>query len=184
MLLSLSVSAFAEAAKEEPEFPESGCAIDEDGICITAGEFYELLETMLTDEDSPAYSGVEVTIARGESSPEIRNVNFKGIKATYMFAASWKEKEDFPTDDEPFTLITVMGDMSDDFNRLGMVTASTALLYLTDPDVTDLNSALDFLLELLDAEGDWIQIGAMEYSFSSLVADTYILAVREIEPYK
>ena len=163
---------------------ESGYAVDNNGFCITTGEFYEALSALLTDSSSEFYTGVEVQVVSGQTTPEIRSVVFSDFGLSYMVSTSYAGKDSFPKDNEPFNLITVIGDLSTDLNRLGMMTVSGAVLHMTNKDAKGWKAASDFSLELIDKAETWVKKGKLEYMYSNISGTTYALAVREIAAYK
>ena len=164
--------------------PQSGYAIDENGFCITTGELFDGLKALLTDNGSEFYSGVDVMIVNGDTTKEIRSVLFDGVNTAYMVSTIMEGKDDFPQDNEPFTLITVIGDLSTDLNRLGMTTVVTAIFHMTYPDANGFQEASDLFLELIQNEGKWVQKGKMEYMYSNLTGTIYAVAIREIAAYR
>lgn len=184
LALLLFVCMFADMTQAENALLESGYAVDNNGFCITTGEFFEALSALLTDSSSEFYSGVEVLIVNGQTTQEIRSVLFYGVDTSYMVCTSKAGKDDFPKDDEPFDLITIIGDMSTDLNRLGMTTVATAVLHMTNKDAKGWQGAKDLLLELVNNAERWVQKGKMEYMYSNLYGTMYAIAVREIAAYK
>ena len=164
--------------------PQSGYAIDENGFCITTGELFDGLKALLTDNGSEFYSGVDVMIVNGDTTKEIRSVLFDGVNTAYMVSTIMEGKDDFPQDNEPFTLITVIGDLSTDLNRLGMTTVVTAVFHMTYPDANGFQEASNLFLELIQNEGKWVQKGKMEYMYSNLTGTIYAVAIREIAAYR
>ncbi len=184
LALLLSVCMFADMTCADNALIESGYAVDENGFCITTGEFFESLYALLTDKSSEFYTGVEVHVANGQTTPEIRSVVFSDFDISYMVTTSSAGKDNFPKDDEPFDMIMIIGDLSTDVGRLGMMTVSGAVIHMTNKDANGWKAASDLSLELIDKAEKWVQKGKLEYMYSNITGTTYALAVREIAAYK
>lgn len=181
-LLSYSCpTAFAEEA-EEFALPSPGCCVDEEGFCVNVGEFYEMFETLLCEEDSPFFPGSAVSITRGNASPEIRVVSVPP-SAKLVLSASAAGQDAFPSDEEDFTLLFAMGPMDSDTNFLGMTVTATSMLYLCYPKITDFSEALHLLSVLIENAGTWVQEGAIEYQFAVVGEGNVAFAIREIAAY-
>ncbi len=181
LLLPVRLTAFA-GELEETALPEPGICVDEEGFCLSVGEFYEMFETLLREEASPFFPGSTVSITRGNASPEIRVVSVPP-SAKLVLSASEAGRDMFPSDEEGFTLLVAMGPMDSDTNFLGMTVTAASMLYLCCPDVTGFPEALHRLSTLIENAGIWVQEGAMEYQFAALGDGNVIFAIREIAPY-
>ena len=185
LLLFLLSPVYADALAEEAEestLPAPGICVDEEGFCVSVGEFFDMLETLLTEDASPFFPGSTVSITRGNASPEIRIVSVPPSDKLVL-SASEAGRDAFPSDEESFTLLVAMGPMDSDTNFLGMTVTATSMLYLCYPEVTDFSEALHLLSTLIENAGIWVQDGAMEYQFAALGDGNVIFAIREIAPY-
>ena len=188
ILLNSFVCANAAADSSDSELPPSGYAVDRNGFSVTAGEFFDELYTLLTTSGSEFCPGEGViSYSRGTEAEEIRFVDFKDLDATYMIGMSSADKDGFPSDDDPFTLITLMADVTTERNLLAAAAVSTAMFYLTSKDIDDFQDGIDFLIELMQNDEEWIQKGAIEYSITKMDmpgSEHILIGIREIAAYK
>lgn len=185
-----ALPAFA-AAETETALIEAGFCADENGFCVTSGAFFETLEALMNREDFRAATGVEgeISVIPGNASPEIRVMTVPP-SSPVIVSSSLKGQEEFPTDEQPFTLVAAMGTLSSQRDYHGLALIVSAILYLTNGELDDAPAALQALNELVEKPDVWESCGALEYQFTILSGgstgmsgDTFIFAVREAAAY-
>lgn len=66
-----------------------------------------------------------------------------------------------------------------------MTSVLSAVMYLTNDELTDAQSAEQFCYRVIgDGPDNWTQTGAIEYDLSSVIGTIMIFSVREINAYK
>lgn len=170
-------------AVSETDIPEAGYAVDENGFCITTGEFFDALETLLTAPNSQFNPGFEVKIENGEKSPEIRTITLTKYDTHYFVNTSMAGGESYPADDEPFTMVMTNATLSTDDQTNGLIMVESAILYLINPEADSFTNAWNFLSEIMGSAGTWVQKGTMEYQYANISGDIYAVVARAASAY-
>ena len=159
--LLFSMAAFGGSASAVGDCPEAGTIADGNKFGVTIGEFYDLVEQVLTDEDSPVYVDGDVFFSDSETNPGLKNLVIDPGSGTLVFSATNKESDTFPGEDETFNTILVLAPSDGRDNEISFETLAKACLYLTFEEL-DTDEALEDALERVRDEVDdeeWLEMG-------------------------
>ena len=158
--------------------PTCGAAVNKNGFCVNTGTLFDMVEALITNKNSDFYAGEVAEIKRSDG---ICSIRYPDSDALFSIMPS-KKDEGTLNDNSPFTLIIFISLNLSENDTTALLNIGSAVLYLTDPDLSSYKLASDTMTALLKDMGKWTQKGKMEYSIS-VEGGMVGLAVREIAYY-